>query len=130
MRGSQAHDELPLSTTRWTCSDKRGRVHNRSGLDPDGMLPCDHQPNGIGTGGTACMHKAEMSDFHQAIGQDVVQEPTDELKRDEVGGPLPNTSRFLVGEGDGAAFERDDAMVGDGDFADIRGEIFAGRVAT
>ena len=47
------------------------------------------------------MHKAEGSDFHQAIREDVLQEPADKLKHVEVGGTLPSASWSAVGESDG-----------------------------
>lgn len=110
----QPHDELHLCATSWACGDKRCRVCDVSRLEKGVVLPCDHQPNGIGGDGTACMHKAEVSDFHEAIWQDMLEEPTDKLKHVEGGGTLSNASRFARRESDGAALERDDTAGGGG----------------
>jgi len=70
-----------------------------------------------------------VADFHEAIGQDVLEEPAEKLHDVELGGTWAGTAYFPVGEGDRAVCERDDAVVGDGDLEDIRGEIGEGGVA-
>ena len=77
---------------------------------------------------TARIHKAEVSDFHGAGGQDVLEEPADEFDDVEMSRTLPSACGFTVGDGDGAILEAHDAAVGDGDFEDIRGEVFKGGV--
>lgn len=100
-----SHNELHLCATSWTCGDKRCWVGDVSRLKKGVVLQCDYQLNGISFDGTACMHKAEVSDFHETVRQDVLQEAADKLNHVEVGGPLPSASRFAVGEGDGAVLE-------------------------
>lgn len=70
-----------------------------------------------------------MPDFHKAIGQDMLKEPTEKLHDVEVGGAWAGTAHFTGGEGDRAVLERDNAAIGDGDPEDIRGEVGEGRVA-
>ncbi len=64
----QSHDELHLCATSWACGDKRCRVREVSRFESDGVLLHDQQPNDIDFDGTACIHKAEVTDFHQSIG--------------------------------------------------------------
>ena len=59
----------------------------------------------------------------------MLEETADKPGGVEVGGAQPGTSRFTVGEGNGAVLERDDAAIGDGDFEDIGGEVLQRRVA-
>ncbi len=89
----------------------------------------DQRAEGVGRDGTAGMQKAKVTDFHEAIGQDMLEEPADKLHDVEVGGSWARTARFTVGEGDGAVCEAHDASVGDGDPKDIGGEVCEGRVA-
>ena len=104
-------------------------MYESSWLEMGGMCLQDHQAQGVGRDGTACMQKAEVTDFHEAIGQDMLEEPADKLDNVEGGGSWACTARFTIGEGDGAVFEAHDASVGDGDPEDIGGEVFEGRVA-
>ena len=61
------------------------------------------------------MEKAEVADFHEAIGQDVLKEPAEKLHDVKVSGAWAGTANFTGGEGDSAVLEADDALVGDGD---------------
>ena len=70
-----------------------------------------------------------MTDFHEAIGQDVLEEPAEKLHDVEVGGAWACTSRLTIGEGDGAVCEAHDTSIGDGDSEDRRGQVCEGRVA-
>ncbi len=89
----------------------------------------NHQADGRERDATTGMEKAEVADFHEAIGQDVLEEPAEKLHDVELGGTWAGTAYVPVGEGDRAVCERDDAVVGDGDLEDIRGEIGEGGVA-
>jgi hypothetical protein len=51
------------------------------------------------------MKKAEMPDFHEAIGQDVLEEAAEKFDGVEVGGAWARTARFAVGERNGAVLE-------------------------
>ena len=75
------------------------------------------------------MEKAEVADFHKAIGQDVLEEPPEKLHDVEVGGAAACTAHFTVSEGDGTAREANETVVGDGDLEDIRGKVGEGGVA-
>jgi hypothetical protein len=68
------------------------------------------------------MAKAEVADFLQALGQDMLEEPAEKFHAVEVGGAQAGTPHFPVREGDRTVRERDQAVVGDGDLEDIRGE--------
>src|SRR5262245_53117558 len=78
---------------------------------------------------TAGMPKAEVTDFHEAVREDMLQEPADKLHSVEVGGSWTDTARFTIGESDGAVLERDDAAIGDSDPEDIGSKVGEGRVA-
>jgi hypothetical protein len=75
------------------------------------------------------MEKAEVTDFHEALRENVLEEPADELDGIERGGSWARTSRLAVGEGDGTLVESHEATVGDGDPEDIGGEVGEGCVA-
>jgi hypothetical protein len=75
------------------------------------------------------MEKAEVADFHEAIGQDVLKEPAEKLHAVEVGGAEACTAHFPVGERHGTIREADETVVGDGHLEDIRGEVRKGGVA-
>ena len=79
--------------------------------------------------GTAGMEKAEVANFHKAIGQDVLEEPAEKLHDVELGGAEAGTADFPVGEGDCAVRERDKTAVGDGDPEDIGGQVGEGGMA-
>ena len=89
----------------------------------------DHEADGRERDGAAGMEKTEVADFHEALGQDVLEEPAEKLHDVELGSTWAGTADFPVGEGDRAVCERDDAAVGDGDLEDIGGEIGEGGVA-
>jgi hypothetical protein len=68
------------------------------------------------------MEQAAVADFLKALGQDMLEEPADTFEDVKVGGAEAGTAHFPVGEGDGPVLEAYDAVVGDGDLEDIRGE--------
>ena len=72
------------------------------------------------------MHKTKMAHFHEARGEDVLEEPAYKLQDVEVDGAKACTAGFAVGERDGTVLEADDTAVGDGDFEDIRSEVLQG----
>ena len=68
------------------------------------------------------MEKAEVADFHAAVRQDMLEEPTEKLSDLKVRGAEACTAHFTVGKGDGAVREADETLVRDGDPEDIGGE--------
>lgn len=70
-----------------------------------------------------------MTDCHEAIGQDVLEEPAEKFHSVEVGGTWACTSRFTVDEGDGTVFEAHDTSVGNSNPEDIGGEVWQGGVS-
>ena len=127
--GPQTHDDAHRCATGWTAGRERLRGLARWRLAIAGVGLHDHQADGRERDGTAGMEKAEVADFHEAIGQDVLEEPAEKLHDVEVGGAWACTAHFPVGEGDRAVLERDDAAVGDSDLEDIGGEVGEGGVA-
>src|SRR5262249_14169308 len=103
--------------------------YDPSRLETDGMCLHDHPAESVRREGTAGVQKAKVTHFHEALGQDMLEEPADKLHDVEVGGAEAGTARFTIGEGDGAVVERDNTTVGDGDPEDIGGEVLEGRVA-
>ena len=75
------------------------------------------------------MEHAAVADFLQTIGQDMLEESTEQLDGVEMGHTWAGAAHFPGGEGDRAVRERDHAAVGDGDLEDIRGEVGASGVA-
>ena len=75
------------------------------------------------------MQQAEVTDFHEAVREDMVQEPADTRHGVEVGGSWACTARCTIGESDGAVLERDEAAIGDSDPEDRGGEVLKGGVA-
>ncbi len=69
------------------------------------------------------MPQAEVADLVQALGQDVLEEATQELRTGDAGGPPPVGFAMLVADGDGLVVETDDAGVGDGDAEDVACEV-------
>ena len=69
------------------------------------------QADGRERDGTAGMEKAEVADFHEAIGQDMLEEPAEKLHDVEVGSAWTCTAHFPVGEGDGAVLEADERLL-------------------
>ena len=86
MGGPQPHDDPQRPATGRAEGDDRFRVDETSGLATDGGGLQDHQAEGAGRDGTACMHQAEVADFHKAVGQDMLAEPTEKLQSVEARG--------------------------------------------
>jgi hypothetical protein len=127
--GPPAHDDVHLCATGRTEGRERCRGYALRRPEIDGVGLHAQPAEGGGRDGTAGMEQAEMTDFHEALGQDGLEEPAEKFHDVEVGGAGARTARVTVGEGDGAVLERNDAAVGDGDLEDIRGEVLAGRRA-
>ena len=127
--GPQTHDDAHLPATSWAGGDYRLRGYDRRRLASDGVCRHDHQAERVGMHGTACMLKAEVPDFHEAVRQDMLEEPADTFHDVKVRGAEAGTAHFPVGEGDRAVREADETAVGDGDLEDIRGQVGEGRVA-
>jgi hypothetical protein len=75
------------------------------------------------------MQEAEVSDFHEAVRENVLEEPAKKFHGVEGRSSWACTARLTVSEGDGVVCETHEATVGDGDPEDIGGEICEGRVA-
>jgi hypothetical protein len=83
----------------------------------------------VGSDGTAGVQQADVSDCHEAIGHNMLEEPAEKRNGVERGGAWAGTANLTGGEGDRAVREAHDAAVGDGHFEDRRGEILEGGVA-
>ena len=88
-----------------------------------------HLPDGSGMDGRAGVEKAAGADLHEAIGEDMLEEPAETCQDVALGGAWARTARVTIGAGDGAVLERNDAAVGAGDLEDRGGEGGAGGVA-
>jgi hypothetical protein len=89
----------------------------------------DQLAQGVGRDSTAGMEKAEVADFHEAVRQDMLEEPTDKLHDVKASSTEACTTHFTVGEGDRAVRQADETVVGDGDLEDIGGEVGESGVA-
>lgn len=73
--------------------------------------------------------QAVVPDLDEAVGQDVLEKPTNKLLCGERAEPGPISSRVLELEGDDAVLEAENAAVADGNAKDVRGEILQGGFA-
>ena len=119
--GPEPHDDAHRGATSWAQGDMRWQGDDLHRLALAGLSWHDHEADGRERDGTAGMEKAEVTDFHKAIGQDMLKEPPEKLHDVEVGGAGACTAHFPVGEGDGTVLEAHDAAVGDRDLEDIGG---------
>jgi hypothetical protein len=87
------------------------------------------QADGRERDGTAGMEQTEVADFHEAVRQDVLKEPADKFHDIKVRGAEAGTAHFPVGKSHRVVLEADEAVVGDGDLEDIRGQVGEGGMA-
>jgi hypothetical protein len=74
------------------------------------------------------MQNADVTHCHEAVGHDVREAPAETLQGVEGDGAWPCTAGRMGGAGPGAVLARDDTVLGDGHFEDIRGEGLQGGV--
>jgi len=67
--------------------------------------------------------KAVVPDFHEAVGQDMLEEVADELQDLQRGGAVEVGAVFPILKRDGTVFDLDDAAIGDGDLEDVGREV-------
>ena len=127
--GPQAQDHVHWCATGRTAGRERCRGEALRRRKIDGLCLHDQQAEGVGRDGTTGMEKAEVADFHTALGSDVLEEPAEKLHDVEVGSAWACTAHFPVGEGDRALCEADKTLVGDSDLEDIGGEGGEGGAA-
>jgi hypothetical protein len=88
----------------------------------------EHAAAGGGRESTTCIQHAAGADVHQAVGQDMREEPTEQLLSVEARGAWPGTAGFAGGEGHGAVRERDETAMRERHVAVIRGAGCQGGV--
>ena len=86
LEGKHTSDDQELSATVRAVKHSRPVAWRWCELTRGADFPCNHLPDGVGIDGTACVQKAEVSDFHEAIGQNMLEEPADKLNGVERGG--------------------------------------------
>ena len=96
VRGPKAHDEMHGFATGWARGQERLRGLEVRRLETDGVLVQDHPPQGISRAVTAWIHKAKVTDLHEAIGQDMLEESTDKFDGVELSCAQPCPSRFTI----------------------------------
>jgi len=79
--------------------------------------------------GTVCGEEAVVSDFHKPIGQDMLEETAYELQDIKGGSEIEVGAVLSILEGDGVVFHFEDAVIRDGDFEDVGGEVLERGVA-
>jgi len=127
--GPSTHDDTHRCATGRTASCELWRGAALGRLASAGVCLHDHQADGSERESTTGMEKAAMTDFHKAVGQDMLEESADKLDGVEMGRTEAGTAHFTVGERNRAVLEAHDAAVGDGDPEDIRGEVGEGGVS-
>ena len=78
-----------------------------------------------GDGGSR-VEEAIVADLHEAFGQDMLEEPANELEGSESHGSPSVAVGLFVSEEYGMVFHIQDSVVGDGDAKDIGGEVLDG----
>jgi hypothetical protein len=124
----EAHDDAHGYATSGAQGDTRWRGYAPPGFALHGLSLHDQEADGREREGTAGREKTEMPDFHEAIGQDMLEEPPDKLQCVEAEEAWAGTAHFAVGESDGAVREADETWVGDSDSEDIGGKVGEGGV--
>src|SRR5215510_4385762 len=84
--GPQAHDNPHLSTTGGADDDDRFRMFATRWLATARVCLRDHQAEGVGRDRTAGMEKAEVADFQETVGKNMLEEPAEKLHGVEGGG--------------------------------------------
>ena len=123
-------DKVSLSAA-WTEVTGPGAVGGRVGCGPDRFgrargcraPELKQKPDAGRLLAPAMVPKPEVADLVQALGQDVLQEPTHELVAGHTAGPPSVGSAMLVTDGHGLVVEGDHAGVADGDPEHVAGEI-------
>lgn len=93
-----------------------------------GVARHDQPAEGIGRDGTAGRQKAAVPDFHEAMGEDMLEASADTRDGVEGGGAAACPAGFAVGAGHGAVRARDATARGERHCEDIRGEGWQGGV--
>src|SRR5215813_3938534 len=73
--------------------------------------------------------QAVVTDFDEALGQDVLKEAADKLLGGNGRESGLSSGRILVGKSDLAILEGEDAAIADGAAKDVRSEVFEGGLA-
>ena len=87
------------------------------------VLLQDHCPDRLIVHWADGVREAEVADLHEAGGQDVLQEPTDELHHIQGYDSIPSAALFLIFESDRPVLDADDSALSNGHFEDVRSKI-------
>ena len=98
-------------------------------IDSESVAQFDQATNPIQRDGTVGIHETVVTDFHKAGGQDMLEEAADELYNIEGKDSWALAVGFAIANEHGAVMDFDDARVGDGDFEDVRSQVFEASFA-
>jgi hypothetical protein len=98
----------------------------RRALEIAGGCLQDHQAEGVGRDGTACVQQAAGADLHKALGPAMLEDAAEQLDGVERGRAEAGTAGCTGGAGDGTVREAHDAAVGNSHFEDLWGKIVQG----
>jgi hypothetical protein len=106
---------------------RRLDLHKRQ-IESEAVAQFDHSANALERDVAVGVHKAVVADFHKAGRQDMLEEAAGEFH--DIEGESSGTLAvgFAIANEHGTAIEACDARVGNGDFEDVRGEIFESRL--
>jgi hypothetical protein len=127
--GPQAQDDPPGCATGRACGNAGGRGLDVRRLETHGGSLHAHQTNSVRRDGPAGGQQAAGADVHDAVRPGLREEAAEKRAGIEGGGTLSSAAGVAGGDGDGAVLKRDEAPVGEGDYADRRGERGEGRLA-
>jgi len=120
-----------METEEWpaTIGAARSWKLRQSLRDSGAAVVVDEGTNRVDRNRTVGGEKTVMPHLHKSIGQDVLEETSDELQDVEGGDAVEVGSVLPILEGDGTVFDLDDAAIGNGDLEDIGREVLEGSVA-
>jgi hypothetical protein len=111
--GPHTHDDVHRYGPGRTAAHERCRGAGRWRLAIDGGALPDQQADGSRRDGTAGMEKAAMPDLHQALGQDVREDPAEQRQDVQASSAEACTAPVPGGAGDRAVCEADETVGGE-----------------
>lgn len=122
-RGEDGVERDEWLTTIGTARCGRCRCLQEGLRTSQSAVRVDEVANGVDGKGAVGGQETVVADLHEAMGQDVLEETADELQDIERGGPGAVAAMLAISKGDSAMFDREDAVVRDGDLEDVGRQV-------
>lgn len=126
-----AVDRSRMETEEWpaTIGAARSRKLRQSLSDSGAAVVVDEGTNRVDGNGRGGREETVVSDFHESVGQDMLEEAAEELQDLQRGGAVEVGAVLPILKRDATLFDLEDAAIGDGDLEDIGREVFQRGVA-